>query len=208
MNQEGVIKFRFEHEGGVCCADADIADLEQWRAELRGRGWLGQDPIRYGGLGFGNLSKRMPDGNFLITGSQTGHREKLTAEDYVRIQRFDPVRNLIWSKGLKKSSSETMTHMAVYQSIPAANYVFHTHCPELWAARKDLSIPATDPGIEYGTTEMYYEVQNLLSRRQHGQKDILAMAGHRDGIITWGKTAKLAGDTLLLLASELHDRAA
>ena len=75
MKLEGVIKFHVEHETEAGCGESDIVELTKWRKELRTAGLVGQDLARYGGLGFGNLSKRLEDGTFLITASQTGHWE-------------------------------------------------------------------------------------------------------------------------------------
>jgi L-ribulose-5-phosphate 4-epimerase len=204
MNREGVIKFCAQHKAGVACRDVDIIELEIWRKELRFRGLVGQSATRYGGLGYGNLSKRMISGTFLITGSQTGHLKDLTSEEYARITGFDPVRNLVRSTGMIEPSSETMSHLAVYRSAPRAFYVFHTHCQEIWSVKEELGIPTTSRGIECGTVELFYELQRLLENRENVRKGILAMGGHQDGIITWGATAKEAGTTLLSLLLELQ----
>jgi ribulose-5-phosphate 4-epimerase/fuculose-1-phosphate aldolase len=201
MKLEGVIKFHVEHETDVCCGESDIVELTKWRNELRAAGLVGQDLARYGGLGFGNLSKRMDDGTFLITASQTGHLETLTPEGYARIINFDPGQNLVWSKGINHPSSETMTHLAAYGSNWRVQFVFHAHCPEIWNAKDDLDLPITDQAVECGTVEMFYEVQRLLEERENYQKGVLAMGGHTDGILAWGETADETGFNLLSLLS-------
>src|SRR5579862_7732757 len=193
MKLDGVIKFRVEHETEVCCNEPDIAELTKWRKKLRAAGLVGQDITRYGGLGFGNLSKRMEDGTILITASQTGRLDTLTPEHYARITDFDPDQNLVWSKGVNPPSSETMTHLAVYGSIQAVQFVFHVHCPEIWNARDDLGITDTDPAVECGTVEMFYEVRRLLKFRENYPRGILAMGGHADGLLAWARTADEAG---------------
>ncbi len=201
MNSEGVIKFHVEHETNVCCCESDIVELTKWRNKLRAAGLVGQDFARYGGLGFGNLSKRMDDGTFLITASQTGHLETLTPDGYARIMDFDPARNLVWSKGMNHPSSETMTHLAAYGANRRIQFVFHAHCPEIWNAKDDLGLPVTDPAVECGTVEMFYEVLWLLRDSEHYRKGILAMGGHTDGLLAWGETADQAGSNLLSLLS-------
>ncbi len=201
MNLEEVIKFHVEHQTSVCCNESDIVKLTKWRNELRAAGLVGQDLARYGGLAFGNLSKRVGDGTFLITASQTGHWGKLTPEGYVRIIDFDPGQNLVWSKGLNRPSSETMAHLAAYGSNRQVRFVFHAHCPEIWNAKDDLDLPVTDPAVECGTVEMYYEVQRLLKERKNYQRGILAMRGHTDGLLAWGETADKTGFNLLSLLS-------
>jgi ribulose-5-phosphate 4-epimerase/fuculose-1-phosphate aldolase len=202
MKLEGVIKFHVEHETDVCCGESDIVELTKWRNELRAAGLVGQDLARYGGLGFGNLSKRMDDGIFLITASQTGHLETLTPEGYARIMDFDPGQNLVWSKGINHPSSETMTHLAAYGSNPEVQFVFHAHCSEIWNAKDDLDLPITDPAVECGTVEMFYQVRRLLQERENYKKGVLAMGGHTDGILAWGETADETGFNLLSLLSE------
>lgn len=201
MKLEGVIKFRFEHETNVCCGESDIVELAKWRSELRAAGLVGQDFARYGGLGFGNLSKRMLDGSILITASQTGHLGILTPEGYARIMDFDPARNMVWSRGVRHPSSETITHLAAYGSNRRAQFVFHAHCPEIWNAKNELGIPITDPAVECGTVEMFYEVLWLLRDSKNYQKGILAMGGHTDGLLAWGETADETGSNLLSLLS-------
>lgn len=206
MKLEGVIKFQVEHETNVCCDEPDIAELTIWRNRLKAAGLVGQDITRYGGLGFGNLSKRMQDGTFLITASQTGHLDTLTADHYSRISGFDPDRNLVRSRGLNPPSSETMTHLAVYNSIPDIQSVLHVHCPDIWNLSANLGLPVTDPSIECGTTEMFYEVQRLLKFHENRQRGILAMGGHIDGLLAWAETADQAGYLLLSLLSRTRHR--
>jgi len=199
MILEGIIKFQVRHETCVCCRDSDIEELTKWRNSLKAAGLVGQDATKYGGFGFGNLSKRMPDGTFLITASQTGHLEKLTPEDYVKIIASDPAQNLVCSQGIQRPSSETLTHLAVYGSNPRVRFVFHVHSHEIWMARDDLGLPTTNPAVECGTPEMFYEVQRLLKDCCNQQKGVLAMGGHTDGILAWGETADETGFSLLLL---------
>jgi hypothetical protein len=203
MKLEGVIKFHVEHETCACCRESDIVELTKWRNELRAAGLVGQHLARYGGLGFGNLSKRMGDGTFLITASQTGHLETLTPAEYARITDFDPGQNLVWSKGINHPSSETMTHLAAYGSNRRVQFVFHVHCPEIWNAKDDLDLPITDPAVECGTVEMFYEVLWLLRDSENYRKGILAMGGHTDGLLAWGETADETGFNLLSLLSRV-----
>jgi len=201
--KEGVIKFQAENEPMTGCGADDIVELEHWRDELRAAGLVGQNPACYDGFGYGNLSRRMPDGTFLITASQTGHLEKLTPQAYARIIRFDVRQNRVWSRGLKLPSAETMTHLAAYGCDPKIRFVFHAHSPAIWNARAVLNLPATDPAVEYGTPEMFYEVRRLLQKPANYQKGILAMGGHVDGLLAWGETAEQAGINLLSLLSRI-----
>jgi len=174
-------------------------ELTKWRNKFKAAGLVGQDAAKYGGLGFGNLSKRMPDGSFLITACQTGPLENLTPDEYVMITAFDPSQNLVSSKGMHQASSETMTHLAVYDSHPGVRFVFHVHSPEIWTARDDLGVPTTNPAAACGTSEMFHEVRRLLKEPGNFQKGALAMGGHADGILAWGETADETGFNLLSL---------
>jgi hypothetical protein len=199
MQLDGVIKFHVEHETNACCSESDIVELTQWRHKLRTAGLVGQDPARYGGFGFGNLSRRMGDGTFLITASQTGHLETLGPEGYARIVGFDPDRNLVCSMGIRYPSSEAMTHLAAYGANRRIQFVFHAHCPEIWNARDDLDLLITDAAVECGTVDMFYQVRRLLDEEKNYHKGILAMGGHIDGLLAWGETAEEAGSHLLSL---------
>ena len=201
MKLEGVTKFHVEHEINVCCGKSDIRELTKWRDKLKAAGLVGQDVTRYGGYGFGNLSKRMEDGTFLITASQTGHLPTLTPDHYARITNSDPAHNLVRSHGINPPSSETMTHLAVYRSLPTVRFVFHVHSPEIWHAKVDLGLPITDPAVECGTAEMYYEVRRLLKTHHSDPREILAMGGHVDGLLAWAGTADETGFLLLTLLS-------
>ena len=60
------------------CPPAKLVD-QQWRALLYQHKLIGQDPMRYGGYGYGNLSVRLAPYDappalraFIISGSQTG----------------------------------------------------------------------------------------------------------------------------------------
>lgn len=204
MKLEGVTKFHVKHEIDVCCGKSDLKELTKWRNKLQAAGLVGQDTTRYGGLGFGNLSKRMEDGTFLITASQTGHLRTLTPDHYARITNSDPSHNLVWSKGMNPPSSETMTHLAVYRSISTVRFVFHVHSPAIWNAKAELGLPVTDPTVECGTVEMFYEVRRLLENHHNGTGDILTMGGHVDGLLAWAGTADEAGFLLLSLLSRAN----
>ena len=197
-NHNSVIQFEVDQDHAPACQERDILDLERWRLQLRSRRLLGRDPERYDGLGYGNLSARMPDGTVIITGSQTGHLPSLGPAHYARILDFDPERNWVRSRGLVKPSSETMTHLAIYQSAASVKFVFHTHYPELWHAGKALELPMTDARAECGTIGLFYSVLKLLEEEAFCRRRILAIGGHEDGIMSWGETADEAGLALAI----------
>lgn len=193
--QEGVIKFRLDHTDISLEEDIDLSALSQWRAKLLERGLIGQESRRYDGLGFGNLSMRWNDG-FLITGSQTGHIKSLSLDHYAMVDRADPSQNFIASRGQVEPSSESLTHAAVYAGLSDVKFVFHAHSPEIWSKGRALGFPATRD-VLYGTPEMADEVKRLLMFEVRRATPIFTMAGHADGVVSFGTTADEAGQTLL-----------
>ena len=91
-SQEGVIKFELDYATGPGPRASDIASLNGWREILFMLRLIGQDPRRYGGLGYGNLSQREVPGPgeraalFVITGTQTGGLATLRPEHYTRLR--------------------------------------------------------------------------------------------------------------------------
>ena len=193
---EGVIRFRFEHrrEGLPDDLRQVAAELGRWRGVLVGRGVVGQEPGRYGGYGFGNLSARVGDG-FLITGSQTGHLAALDLAGFALVDSWHAVEHRLTSRGLVEPSSEALTHAALYDASPEIGAVFHVHSPALWARRGTPGLPATAPDVDYGTPEMAAEVRRLC--RFTPAPALLAMAGHEDGILAYGPDSTTTAHTLL-----------
>ena len=107
---EGVIRFEVVHETRALeerIFGEAARTLAAWREVLARLGLLGQDPERYGGAGYGNASARLgplggaPRGQrrFLVTGTQTGGRRRLSLADFCVVERWDIARNRIESWG-------------------------------------------------------------------------------------------------------------
>ena len=190
--REGVIKFVLEHREAP--VDADVAALNAWRGILVRLGHIGQDPGRYEGLGFGNLSQRTPAG-FLISGSQTGHIEETTIANYAEVTAWSVPDNKVCSRGLVPPSSESMTHAAIYGADEAVNHVFHAHAPEIWRFAPHLDIAATPDDVAYGTVAMAEALDDAV--RLQGSAGIVVMPGHEDGVIAWATSAPGAGHLLI-----------
>jgi len=197
MTDEGVIKYRLQYQFAEALCDHDYADLDKWHAQFKAAGILGQVPNRYDGLGFGNLSQRLDSQAFLISGTQTGGLDKLTANDYARVIRADIAKNLIEAEGPVKPSSESLTHAGIYALDDRIEFVFHVHSPEIWQASKKLGIPQTAAEIAYGTPSMAREMQRLYDASAFSNGNILAMEGHEDGIISFGFDAGEAGEVIM-----------
>jgi len=205
---EGVIRFEAVHERRPLDerlhGEAARA-LAAWREILARLGLLGQDPARYGGLGYGNVSARIgpfgavPRGRrrFLVTGTQTGGRRQLSLEDFCVVEDYDLARNRVRCAGPVAPSSESLTHGALYDVAPGARVVLHAHAPEIWRRARALGLPATRPEAPNGTPAMALEVQRLCRETPLVAPGVLVMGGHEDGVLAFGVSAAEAGLTLV-----------
>ena len=207
MPQEGVIKFQIEHEtqdleprryGELACK------LIAWRQILSLTRLVGQEPSRYEGAGYGNVSARLgPPGaplgsrSFLITATQTSGLGSIGLQSFAVVERYHFPRNWVQSHGRLHPSSESMTHGAIYDLGPHIRCVLHAHSPSLWRRARQLRLPTTDLRVAYGTPEMAREVQRLFRETAVVERQIMAMGGHEDGILTFGRSPEEAGQVLL-----------
>jgi len=209
--QEGVIKYQLQfHEQALSDAllkdrfpnsktlDCLLNELNLSRSALKGKGLIGQDPCRYGGDGFGNISVRIHGLAFLISGSQTGHIETLSATDIAAVDHFAIETNLLSAYGLTKPSSESMTHGVCFKAFEDIGAVVHVHSPDIWQVIDRLGLPFTDHSIPYGTPKMAQAVNDLLSvNHAHSQTTIFGMKGHEDGIVAVGNNLESCTSSLL-----------
>lgn len=191
---EGYIKFNIDWK--VCPTEAflDFKALNSWRQKLMDKGLVGVYP---NGIGFGNLSCRIPASNrFFITGSATGSIPVLSLEQYTKVCAFDFEKNMIACEGKIKASSESLTHAAVYSACPTANAVFHAHNNLLW---KHLlsTLPSTSPAAPHDSPEMANEVLRLFKETNVSTRKIFAMGGHEEGVVSFGSSLDEAGSVLL-----------
>jgi hypothetical protein len=207
--QEGVIKFHLQFKTALPARQETIRELTRWRNILWRAGLLGRDPKRYGGLGFGNISRRLPPfaavrhhRRFVVSGSQTQHLRQTNASHYAVVLEYYPEKNLLAGKGPVPPSSEAMTHGTIYDLDSSARWVIHVHSPVIWNNARRLGLPITREDALYGTPEMVSEVARLFSENQLTQKPIFAMGGHEDGLIAFGKTANETGNILLQALSD------
>jgi ribulose-5-phosphate 4-epimerase/fuculose-1-phosphate aldolase len=194
---EGVIKFQLDFRTAPPPARETIGELNAWRVVLYRLGLTGRDASRYGGLAYGNVSQREAQNRFIISGTQTGSKERLTAEDYCVVLGFDLIGNRIRAEGPIPPSSEALTHAAIYAANADITTVMHVHSAEIWRYHPRLAIPTTPADIAYGTPEMAQAVQQAA---QAGRSAIICMQGHVDGVIAFGVTAE---ETALCLIRHL-----
>ncbi len=197
QQQEGVIQFdlRWRQTGTI---KADLAALSTWRDILWKLELIGEDPRRYQGYGFGNVSQRHGAGDrFIISGTQTGQLKTIEACHYALVTGFDPHRNQVTAEGPVQPSSESMTHGVIYSLDQSVNCVLHVHSPAIWNAAAKLGVPLTRADIDYGTPEMAAEVGRLFRESDVRKQGLFAMAGHLDGIVSFAPTVEAAAVTLI-----------
>jgi ribulose-5-phosphate 4-epimerase/fuculose-1-phosphate aldolase len=205
--EEGVIKFAADHRGQRLDPEryGELAgELAGWRQVMVMCGVVGQDPARYGGAGFGNLSARVgpPSSGLgrramLVSGTQTGGRVQVGLDDFCVVERYDVRANRVASAGLVRPSSESMTHGAIYDLGPHIRAVLHAHAPTIWRRAAALGIPTTRPEVPYGTPDMALEMARLSRESALAERQILSMAGHQDGIVAFGRSLDEAGRVLM-----------
>lgn len=181
---EGYIKFNcIWDQAKVLFPASEYRQLEKARSELYALGLIGAYPD---GIGFGNISVRSKDDrSFIISGSATGGLSKLVPEDYSLVTDYRITHNTIFCTGLIQASSESLTHAAIYQSVPHMGAVIHIHC--LWLWEKLINkYPTTAVGIEYGTPEMAQAVGQLACNIKDDEEKIIVMGGHKEGILAFG----------------------
>lgn len=213
MEREGIIKYQLQHSHGLlpACALCEIDKLSFWQKKLKFLEMIGgNDPQRYQGLGFGNLSARTSNNyedaqahSFVITGSQTGHLSHLAIDHFAWVSHFSIADNELISSGPMIPSSESLTHAVIYATCSAVRYIFHVHSPLIWNHYDVLQIPLTDPKYSYGTQGIAWAIREKIEEHSLKYFGLLAMGGHRDGVIIFGNSASLIGEQLCIL----HHRA-
>lgn len=160
--------------------------------ELRLIGYYQQHQV-----GYGNISIRYRNTQkFIISATQTGHLPNLQPQHYALVTDYSIAANTIWCSGQKQASSEALTHAAIYELLPRYNAVIHVHHSALWT-KLLYKIPTTAAHVPYGTPAMAHEIKRLYQQTNLAKLKILAMAGHDEGIISFGTSLQEASNTLL-----------
>jgi ribulose-5-phosphate 4-epimerase/fuculose-1-phosphate aldolase len=189
---EGYIKFNCNWVKDKPVDKNEISEINKWRKKLYDLGLIG---MYDNGIGFGNISIRYKD-TFLITGSATGGIASLNENHYVVVTDYNLSENSLTCKGSIKASSESLSHAVIYESSAETKAVIHVHNLELW--QKLLNkVPTTNKNVTYGTPEMASEIKKIFTETDVEQQKVICMAGHEEGVITFGKTLDEAGENLL-----------
>jgi L-ribulose-5-phosphate 4-epimerase len=183
MSTEGYIKFDYQLDGKPIDYPSEVAMLNEWRSRLHQAGLIGVYP---NGVGFGNVSIRLGSSEqFLISASATGGLSHLKPEHYVKVVAFDFDKNFVWCQGVSKPSSESLSHAMFYHSSAAVVAVVHVHNLKLWTKLSGRA-PTTSAEIEYGTVQMAREIESLFRQHRLSGEGLLVMAGHREGLFSFG----------------------
>jgi ribulose-5-phosphate 4-epimerase/fuculose-1-phosphate aldolase len=212
---EGAIKFEARHSAGQLEASRFgdlVCQLVAWREILARTGLVGQDAALYGGYAYGNVSGRVGpfpgarrERGFVVSGSGTSGKPRVALQDFCLVTRCDPQDNRVTSRGACLPSSESLTHGAIYDLAPHIRFVFHVHSPTIWRRARDLRLPTTEASAPYGSPEMAREVERLYRASTLAETGILAMGGHEDGVVVFGRTAEEAGQVVLRYLARAYE---
>lgn len=199
MIDEGYIKFNIDWRYGPPPDAQTVAELNRWRKPLYEAGLIGEYTDL--GIGFGNISMRSGAGQFVISGTQTGHLDDLGPEHYALVMDYDIAANRVSCSGQVKASSESMTHAAIYELNPAITGVVHVHNAAMWN-RLVNRLPTTNPDVAYGTPAMAREFMRLYDNTDFADKGVAIMAGHDEGILSFGTDLTEAAGRILDLRGQ------
>lgn len=191
---EGYTKYQCDWVRGESVGEAIATALSHTRDRLWDQGLIGQYP---NGIGFGNVSLRHPQQPrwFVVSGTQTGHLSRLGPAHYATVVDWDCDRNWLSCVGPVQASSESLTHGTLYQALPGVGAVLHVHRRSLWERLLD-QVPTTAATVPYGTPAMAAEMLRLLRESDLPSQRLLVMAGHEEGILSFGETLAAAAAVL------------
>ncbi len=202
---EGVIKFDdSNYQLTPALSLLDIQHINPARSQLYQLELIGQYTDL--NVGYGNISQRKDfqslhksdKPQFIISGSQTGHLSVLNGEHYTRVVDYDLAKNKVCAMGprthIKGASSESLSHAAIYECNPAIGAVIHIHNRKIWQGMLNDNLTHTHKDIPYGTVLMANAVKEKVAGKASGY---LAMAGHEDGVITYGENFEQAMEICL-----------
>ena len=192
---EGYIKYESHWTPGPATHVTAAQELDRWRRPLFEAGLIGEYAEH--GIGYGNLSMRRGSGNlFLISGTQTGHLPVTDERHYSLVTDCDVRGNVVRCSGPVQASSESMTHGSIYALGEAIGAVVHVHSAELWNRHLDR-LPTTDPNVAYGTPDMARELDRLYRLAGFRDSGVAVLAGHDEGLISFGTTVEEAATRIL-----------
>ncbi len=197
---DGIIKYNFDFKASKPLDEQLLLKLESLRERLFSSELIG---VTDEGIGFGNISQRVDENSFIITGTQTGHLPTLDAKHYSLIEDYNDKEFYLKSSGAIKPSSEALTHGTIYNLSPKIGGVIHIHSKEIWNFMLKNDYLKTK-NVEYGTEEMIDEVNRIFSNIEPLDNPKFVMAGHEDGVIIFGEDLLRAELNLYLLLKDME----
>ena len=195
MKEEGVIKFNCKWQKKILEPTVATNNLIIYRQKLFAKKLIGFDE-KYK-VGYGNISIRDCDSNsFFITGTQTGNLPCLKIKDIALVKTTNINTNEVSAIGKVKASSESLTHSMFYQYSDSIQAVIHVHHKLTWEKWLNKA-PTTNKTIPYGTPAMALEINRLFKEKKLMKEQFLVMAGHEDGIISFGDSIEAAYEALI-----------
>ena len=195
---EGYVKYNALHKDAPAIEAPLWEELNGARTKCRKLGLVGVCP---NGIGYGNLSVRHGNEEFLISGTATGAKPVLEKRDYCLVKSFDIARNSVTSEGPVQASSESMTHGAVYLARKGVNCVIHIHSKKIFDSMIRGNYSSTPKEAAFGTPDIALAIGKCAqdSGKDEGQ---IVLAGHDEGIIAYGANIQRA----LELIMELYNK--
>jgi L-ribulose-5-phosphate 4-epimerase len=193
LNETGSIKFNCNWIEADPVDEKAIIEINRWRNILFIHKLIGVYPNV---IGYGNISIRLTEKEFLISGTSTGHLETLTNQHYSKVTSYNFVENSLTCEGPVKASAESLTHAAIYEMDPGVQAIIHIHNKKMWDDLLD-KVPTTSSDVEYGTPEMALEIKRLSKTTNLIEQKILVMTGHEEGVISFGKDLEEAGELIM-----------
>ena len=184
---DGVIKYNFAFESSEPLQKELWIEIEAARERLFALGFIGEKE----GIGYGNISQRLQEKRFVITGTQTGYLDKLQAEHYAMIEAYDDTKFYLKSSGAIKPSSEALTHATIYNLSEKIGAVIHIHSRKMWDFMLENNYLRTED-VPYGSIEMIEEVKRIYDRKDPLQNPLFVMRGHEEGVIFFGQNLQQA----------------
>ena len=189
---DGVIKYNLNFNKSEPLKKSLWEDIEKVRIKLHDINLIGEKD----GIGFGNISQRISEKSFVITGTQTGHLKDLDKNHYSFVKNYNDREFFLDSCGACQPSSEALTHGTIYDLSPKINAVIHIHSKKLWNFMLANNYHKTAK-VPYGSIQMIDEVQRIYQNIDPLSKPLFVMSGHEDGIISFGKDLDEALEVIL-----------
>lgn len=194
---EGYIKYQSHWTKGPAPDVSGAQQLEAFRKILFAAGLIGH--YEELNVGFGNISIRSgAPGQFLITGTQTGHLEETGEAHYALVTHYDIDRNSVSCTGPVQASSEALTHAAIYELHPSIAAVVHVHSKPLWERHLNV-LPSTSADVPYGTPSMALAFKRLYDETQFSDQGLAVMGGHEEGLVSIGESLEIATRQVMAL---------